>query len=858
MIERCQHETESTFQVRKHKRREEGGQFPVQRHRDNRTDRCVSILYRRALGEKLPLSNDKIQAFQAYVAGGKYSKSNNATISTRSIYHRRHTCEEGWRTYRNPLPFYAAAISLAGDSSIPSSHFPIQHHPNKIPPTNIQDKDIMVAKLFRIVCKPKNRQRRLETTPVKVIQSISTDESTQADSAAKSVLDDLLQKGYNPKNGGDLILMESRSDDSSDRYALTGSVDEQEQRDLPNDLSRDSSYYMGASERETTVGQEDMSVWSEPKQHIEIMVERSDDRVRTKLCIPRLAKASRQEPELAKPRSRTNLHVKPNIFKTGTDENHIISPASPSSMVSFFQRLKPTSPTNNDRADPPGTFLDKYSLIDETESCEASLKKIQIHAKQQGDISVISMDAAITTKLRWGEDDGAVDSEASLSIASETKTGSYTTSSSGSSNSSESDASSSTKSPSVKYLEKTSCDSQDSSSKKGHSESSVVWTDKESKGSNTMWDWNHAPFSSTFLSKEVNAQTSMNGLGATTSAVTASPVGILEETASKDHSTKIDTIDAMGEKSFENAPGSMGEHSVSVKPVKVGPVDAPSSKSSSTVKQPLSLSNQEMPLSGARHEKPSISKDTFVQTENNDKRSASTGSKSSSRLRKGLKSLFRRKKDNCVEGVIGEEPLPSMVQPLSSGNSLESFELPIDVSSSNSEERMTEELYADELLGFYRFMPIALMSFLKPENDPSFDCTSESTTEQSCSGKSILSESTKGAIQSKKINFVELSPSFIGDIKTDKGEKKQKKRGGLMKRFKGRGKDCTHFQEEIPRNTYIEVPRMKQQEIDEMAETEILEKVEEGVELIAGLTKCGKKAIVISNTRRHPQRLYEC
>jgi hypothetical protein len=246
--------------------------------------------------------------------------------------------------------------------------------------------------------------------------------------------------------------------------------------------------------------------------------------------------------------------------------------------------------------------------------------------------------------------------------------------------------------------------------------------------------------------------------------------------------------------------------------------------------------------------------------------------------------------------VVEEESLPSMVQPLSSGNSLESFEpfeLPIDVSESNSEQCMTEELYADELLGFYRFMPTALMSFLKPENDPSFDwsnstgflspmstaisevsnstgflsptstaisevSTSESTTEQSSPGKSMRSESTNGTIQSKKINFVELSPSFIGDIKTDKGEKKQKKRGGLMKRFKGRGKDCTHFQEEIQRNTHIEVPRMTQQEIDEMAETEILEKVEEGVELIAGLTKRGKKAIVISNTKRHPQRLFEC
>jgi hypothetical protein len=665
----------------------------------------------------------------------------------------------------------------------------------------------MVLKLFQ--------KKRLETTPVKVIQSISTDESTQADSAAKSVLDDLLPMGYNPNNGGDLTLMESKSDDSSDRYALalTGSVDEQEQGDLPHDLSRDSSYYMGANERDsdTTVEQEDMPVWSKSKQHIEIMRERSDDRV-----LLSLAKASGQE------RYRPNLHVKPNIFKTGTDENHILSPVSPSSMFSFFQRLKPTSPTNNDRADPPGSFLDKYSLIDETESlfdktesCEASLKKIQIHGKQQGDISVISMDAAIMNKLRWKEDDGAVDSATSLSTASETtasetntgsyttntgsyttNTGTYTNSTRGSSNSSKSGASRSTKSPSMKLLEKTSCDSQGSSSKKGHSESSVVFTDKEPKGRNTMWDWNHTPFSSTFLSKEVKSQTSKNELGATTSAVTG-PV----------------------------------------------PVDAPSPND---VKQPSSLSNQEMPLSGARYvagndEKPSISKDNSVQTENNDKRSAPTASKSPSRLRKGLKSLFRKKKkNNCVEGVVEEEPLP---------------ELPIDVSGSNSEERMAEELYG--------FMPIALMSLLNSENDPSFDwsnsiSTGESTTEQSSLGKSILSESTKGTMQSRKINFVELSPSFIGDIKTVKGEQKQKKLGGLMKRFKEKGNDCKHVQQEIPRNTHMEVPRITQHEIDEMAETEILEKVEEGVELIAGLTKRGKKAIVISNTKSHPQCLYEC
>lgn len=229
-----------------------------------------------------------------------------------------------------------------------------------------------------------------------------------------------------------------------------------------------------------------------------------------------------------------------------------------------------------------------------------------------------------------------------------------------------------------------------------------------------------------------------------------------------------------------------------------------------------------------------------------------------------------------------------------------------------------EEVQSDDLLfGMSNLIPTSLISFLNgpEEHDPTFDWSDDSrgflspmsATTSACYstscvsstlgkksirsqittrggnsvGKSIRSQSTNGgSVPSKQINFTELSsPSAIGDNDTSstKSPKKQsKKKRRILKLFQRSNKDCNHVAEQEDEEDLVEdqreetptprsmlifplvVPSMTLQQIQDMAEMEVLEKVEEGVELIAGLTQLGQKAIVISNTKRHPQRFYEC
>ena len=239
---------------------------------------------------------------------------------------------------------------------------------------------ILTMKLFRRN-KPKETD---EPSVVKLTQSTSTEVSSSSEerSVGKDVLDDLVEQGYDPDNGGRLVLLESISYETGtgDRYAMTKSYpqrdhpeeasqdeerdnsweDDDTSRDVGNSESRNSTFYTVDTHKTTaTKSQEEESAWSSPRRPIN----RHDSDYSTN-----------------KLQNSWSLKSAGSIAEGNIYHSEIKGPLpSNSSIPNFLKRVKSTPLDASPPADPPGQFLDKYR---------------QINGVQSKEVSVLSMDGA--------------------------------------------------------------------------------------------------------------------------------------------------------------------------------------------------------------------------------------------------------------------------------------------------------------------------------------------------------------------------------------------------------------------------------------------------------------------------------
>ncbi|CAJ1935289.1 unnamed protein product [Cylindrotheca closterium] len=249
--------------------------------------------------------------------------------------------------------------------------------------------------------------------------------------------------------------------------------------------------------------------------------------------------------------------------------------------------------------------------------------------------------------------------------------------------------------------------------------------------------------------------------------------------------------------------------------------------------------------------------------------------------------------------VRAQEPQqPSLMVPVFRDDSISQqssctplFDVPRDVMlhPDLGQDTMEEERMADEFVGFVRLIPVALMSYFKknPNEDElilslqpkSRNYNSERRSSVSMQdSRSTWDESRNGLVgqeveyftteefesatedSQKNLNFMELTPSVVGDSleeetrgdSEEESDRTEKRRGGILRKLgkkKSDKKTCL--------SGHLRTSRKRQEAIDAMAEKEIKQNIEEGVEMIAGVTKQGQKAIVISNTKRHPNQYLE-
>jgi hypothetical protein len=186
-----------------------------------------------------------------------------------------------------------------------------------------------------------------------------------------------------------------------------------------------------------------------------------------------------------------------------------------------------------------------------------------------------------------------------------------------------------------------------------------------------------------------------------------------------------------------------------------------------------------------------------------------------------------------------QKRIPLMVHSLSSENSL---------SKTSSIENTSFGLVTKELTGFSDFIASPLISYFMQTSD----MKKTSTTQGSLAPKTKNSESIINDIGGS-MNFLEMSFSTIDSQERKTKEKTLLRLKKLFKKHLG-----THKQTKLKHaSAFREVKKMTQKEIEEIAEKEVRDKFEEGFELIAGVTTMGKKAIVISNTKRHCGGLFE-
>ncbi|KAL3939476.1 MAG: hypothetical protein SGBAC_005805 [Bacillariaceae sp.] len=219
-------------------------------------------------------------------------------------------------------------------------------------------------------------------------------------------------------------------------------------------------------------------------------------------------------------------------------------------------------------------------------------------------------------------------------------------------------------------------------------------------------------------------------------------------------------------------------------------------------------------------------------------------------------------------------------------------------------DTLEEERMADEIVGFVRLMPVALLSFFKenPDEDElirTLQPTGRSNVVERRSSLSRMPESNSGSGLGSQVTYsftskefestsaeesqkhrhcMATTSSFVDssleeEISGDEevvSDRPEKRSGGILRKLIKKKKKGKKGSKEALSTSQSRAPRMEQEPqepqeaqeaqevheaqvaIEEMAAKEIMEKIEEGVEMIAGITKQGQRAIVISNTKRHP------